>query len=248
MLELRLHFGKITIGDDMEVSLDGRRLPSKPRLLKDLAKVLMAPQVLDMIGGSTVLYKMCRDAVHEKDAPAFRKHAVRFDITVISPIALGDEYNKTLGHYHPEAAKGLTYPELYQVLSGQAIFLLQRQEGGRITEFRIMEANAGDAVLIPPNFGHVTVNPGDDLLVLSNLVSSSFESIYGDYISKRGAAYYVLKGKRVIPNPEYVQPPPPKRSGTRYPISKDLYSDFISCPRCFSFLNDPSAIADRFLI
>lgn len=247
MLELILHFGKMTIGDDMEVSLDGRRLPSKPRLLKDLADVLMDPQVLEKIDPATVLYRMCRDAVRDKDSQAFSKHAVRFDITVISPIALGDEYNKTLGHYHPEAAKGMTYPEIYQVLSGQAVFLLQRQQGGRITEFRIIEAKAGDSILIPPNFGHVTVNPGDEPLVLSNLVSSSFESIYGDYISKRGAAYYVLRGKRVIPNPEYGQLPPPKRSSTRYPLSKDLYSDFISCPRCFNFLNDPTAIADRFL-
>ncbi|WP_301664617.1 glucose-6-phosphate isomerase family protein [Methanoculleus frigidifontis] len=90
---------------------------------------------------------------------------VRFDITVIPPGAVGGEYVKTKGHYHPLTPAGIGYPELYQVLAGEAHYLLQRKN---LRDVVVVTAKAGEFVLIPPGYGHVTVNPGKENLVMAN--------------------------------------------------------------------------------
>ncbi len=58
----------------------------------------------------------------------------------------------------PEAS--LHYPELYEVLKGDANYLLQRaQNEERVDEVILVKATRGDKVIIPPNYGHVTINP-----------------------------------------------------------------------------------------
>jgi oxalate decarboxylase/phosphoglucose isomerase-like protein (cupin superfamily) len=53
-----------------------------------------------------------------------------------------------------------TYRELYEVLKGDAHYLLQRaQNKERVDEAILVKATRGDKVLIPPNYGHVTINP-----------------------------------------------------------------------------------------
>ncbi|MBM5805968.1 MAG: glucose-6-phosphate isomerase [Candidatus Verstraetearchaeota archaeon] len=241
MLHIRYPFGELEVTDDLMVSLNGRALEPGSRTLSAMYEVLCNPKAV-VLPGETVLYRMFRNAIQEKHAEIFRRRRIRFDITVMAPLLLGEELNKTLGHYHPNATEDLTYPEIYQVLHGQATYLLQRAYGGIITDFIVLEAAAGDAVLIPPNHGHVTVNSGEEPLVMANLVSSTFSSLYEGYIIKGGAAYYLLKGGRIMPNPKYCRLPEPRFSKERFTVSKDLYTDFIYCPSCFSYLNDPSEL------
>jgi glucose-6-phosphate isomerase len=162
----------------------------------------------------------------------------------MSNITIGREWNKTLGHYHPIAENNLSYPELYQVLYGKATFLLQKKVNDEIIDFVIAEVKEGEAFLIPPNYGHVTINSGNKILVMANLVSSNFQSLYEEYIRHKGAAYYLLVDGSLIPNPNYKKIVRPRFSNKRFPISKDIYSDFLSCPSCFNFLNKPSLISD----
>ncbi len=42
----------------------------------------------------------------------------------------------------------------------------------------MMEANAGDKVCIPPDYGHITVNAGSENLVMANWVSEGCSSFY----------------------------------------------------------------------
>jgi len=242
LLRVQYPFGELSVTDDLMASLNGKALEPKARTLREMCDVLYDPKVVGRLPGDTVLYRMYRNAILNEHAEIFRKRRIRFDITVMAPMDLGEELNKTLGHYHPKAADDLSYPEIYQVLRGQAAFLLQKAYGGVITDFRIVEAGSGDAVLIPPNYGHVTVNTGEEPLVMANLVSDAFSSIYEDYVNKGGAAYYLLRGGRLVPNPKYCRLPEPRLSKERFTVSKDLYTDFISCPACFSYLNDPSRL------
>jgi len=112
---------------------------------------------------------------------------LRYDVTVLPPRHLGDEYNKTVGHYHPAAACGRSYPEVYEVLAGEAHYLLQKKD---LTRFVVVKARRGDKVVVPPDYGHVTVNPRNEALVMSNVTEASFKSEYGNYEAKKGAAYY----------------------------------------------------------
>jgi len=232
----------LSINGSMSISLNGKALESTPRVLRELLPVLYDRSLVGNLSEDTVLYRMFRNAIHEKDEGLFKRWRLRFDITVLSGIDLGQEFNKTLGHYHPEAADSLTYPELYEVLHGKATFLLQKKEGSGITDFVVVDAKAGDALLIPPNYGHVSANTSKTPLILANLVSDEFTSIYSEFIEMKGAAYYLLRGKRLVPNETYVKIPMPRTACCNFTISKDLYTDFLSCPSCFSYLSDPTKL------
>jgi glucose-6-phosphate isomerase len=151
------------------------------------------------------LYFMYRDlALTPEDRTWLSEQDVRFDITVIPPATIGGEYVKTKGHYHPEGPSGLGYPEVYQVLAGEAHYLLQRKD---LSDVVAVTARAGEFVLIPPGYGHVTVNPGDEVLVMANLVSTRFSSEYGVYEEQRGGAYYEMEGGAWVRNPLYPELP-----------------------------------------
>jgi len=116
--------------------------------LNDMRCVLANPDQ----SGSMLLYYMYRDlALTAEDRAYLNKQNVRFDITIIPPGTVGGEYVKTKGHYHPLSPSGIGYPELYQVLAGEALYLLQRSDLGDIVA---VTAKAGEFVLIPPGYDH----------------------------------------------------------------------------------------------
>jgi glucose-6-phosphate isomerase len=148
---------------------------------------------------------MYRDlALTPDDRRWLAEQAIRYDITVISPRDLCGEKAKTKGHYHPANAKGTGYPEIYQVIDGCAHYLLQRRD---LSDAVLVRAVEGDFILVPPFYGHVTINNGPGDLVMANLVSSRFESEYGEYESRRGAAYYEFSDGEIRPNPCYDRVP-----------------------------------------
>ena len=122
---------------------------------------------------------------------------LRYDITEIPPQKMvppaGREFPKTFGHYHKARN-----PELYEVLDGRAYFLLQKYAGdpAEIEEAYIVEAGAGEKAIIPPGFGHLSINIGSDKLVLGNwigLVEYDYETIKKFH----GGCYYVLLARRL---------------------------------------------------
>ncbi len=240
MDNLIYQLGPLKVGKGLDVSIDGTLLPYTVRTVRDVAPVLFDPDHLSKLSPDTVLYRMYRDAAQAVHRPIFEKYRLRFDITVLQSIHLGRECNKTLGHFHPDFSPGTSYPEAYQVLHGDACFLLQKLKDGAVEEFRVIKASAGDAVLIPPNYGHVTANCGKVPLVMSNLVSTDFTSIYSEYVRHKGAAYYMLADGRLIPNPSYGRLPKPVYAKDRLNIRRSLYLDFIENPDSFSYLNAPS--------
>ena len=92
---------------------------------------------------------------------------LRYDETVVFPKMLGNEFNKTKGHYHIGA-----YPELYMVLEGTAIYLLQKRNAeGNIEDVFAVTVKAGECAVMPPLYGHVTVNPSEtEELKMANLL------------------------------------------------------------------------------
>jgi glucose-6-phosphate isomerase, archaeal len=137
---------------------------------------------------------------------------------VIRPGTLGGEYVKTAGHYHPEKpGTGCTYPEVYEVLHGRAHYLLQRPHPAfpdQLEASILVAAKPGDKVLIPPGFGHITINPGGDYLIMSNWVAAAFTSLYDPIRRLGGGAYYELQaaeGPEFIANEKYRGTPPLQR-------------------------------------
>lgn len=221
--------------------MDGKAHKRDVRKLSDMVDVMAGDVDLED-SGNVDMYYMYREVA--------RKGDLRYDITVVPPRVLEKEFAKTFGHYHAEAENGLSYPEVYQVLRGGAIFILQKptQSGG--VDVSVVGAGLKDVVLVPPNYGHVTINPTPNTLVMSNLVSSSFGSIYSDFRKNRGAAYYLMEGGDLVHNPNYfVQKNERVRAAQfnqRFGFQcKDLLAEFMENPARFSFLETPSLLFKR---
>ncbi|MDO9550541.1 MAG: glucose-6-phosphate isomerase family protein [Methanoregula sp.] len=161
--------------------------------------------------GSAPLYFMYRDLAKSiADRQWLRSHELRYDCTVIPPCTLCGEWVKTKGHYHPNNPAGIGYPEVYEVLEGEAKYLLQSR---RLDDVVMISAHAGDIVIIPPEYGHISINPSvDKTLAMANIVSTAFVSEYGEYETLHGAAYYAMSDGRLRKNPHY-----PKIPEVRYP-------------------------------
>ncbi len=116
-----------------------------------------------------------------------KKDGLRYDITIIPAKMLGDEFNKTKGHYHVGA-----YQELYMVLQGTAIYLMQKKNSDdKIKDAYFVKAKKGDSIMIPPYYGHVTINPSEtEELKMANWVSENCKSDYSFFEKMHGACYY----------------------------------------------------------
>lgn len=199
------------------------------RMLYDMKEVLFDREWVDQ-AGNMELYYMYRDLYGSKsELEKIKENNLRYDITVIPPRMLGREYIKTAGHYHPFVpGTELSYAEVYQVLEGKATYLLQKQEDGMITDVMVYNANKGDCVVIPPGYGHITINATGETLKMANWVARDFSSVYEPIKEMSGAAYYLLIDG-FITNPDYAEVPPIRSRETRdYPefglsTGKDMY-------------------------
>ncbi|MFB6294902.1 MAG: glucose-6-phosphate isomerase family protein [Candidatus Nanohaloarchaea archaeon] len=214
------------------------------RMLDEMRSLLL-DQEWAAQADNQALYYMYRDLYRDKDRDVIEDNNVRFDITVIPPKQLGREYVKTKGHYHPDAGNGVPYPEIYEVMAGEAHYLLQeRDSGGRIVDVVVVAASAGDKVIIPPGYGHITINPGSTPLKMANWVSTQFDSRYGAIEENNGGAYYETVANEFIPNENYSDLPELRRAepeeipelGIRTEI---LMYTLIESPDSLAFLNRP---------
>ena len=119
-----------------------------------------------------------------------KKGELRYDVTVVPAKIIGNEFNKTKGHYHIGA-----YPEIYMVLEGTAIYLLQkRNDAGEIEDVYAVEVKKGECAIMPPFYGHITINPSEtEELKMANWISDNCKSDYSLYEKLQGGCYYYLK-------------------------------------------------------
>ena len=63
----------------------------------------------------------------KEDVPAFQEFGLRYDLIIVRPGTAAGEFKKTSGHYHSVVpGRDVSYPEIYEVLQGNALFMLQR--------------------------------------------------------------------------------------------------------------------------
>lgn len=230
---------KIELAGD-ELLVNGNKHPKTVRTVRQMTKTLQAqyPEELENFD----VYYMYRGVYKQND--------IRFDITVIPLRPLGEEYPKTYGHYHPKSEDGLAYPEVYQVLHGSALFFLQKKNRNGTVEVSMVDAKAKDVVVLPPSYGHNTVNNGKEMLVLANLVYDRLTPMYDDYEKNQGGAYYYLKGGEVAQNTNYIvernERIPAAKLNERYKFQcTDLLTELSENAEKFAFLKKPSLLFSR---
>ncbi len=220
------------------------------RMLSDMKSVLYDMQWANTAADFAV-YSFYRNLyLSKKDRTIMEQQGIQYDITIIPPVMLGAEQNKTKGHYHPEKpSTGVTYPEIYEILSGRAACLLQKGENGSVTDVVVIKGSAGDKILIPPNYGHITINTSCEVLKMANLVCSRFSSEYGAIEKSKGGAYFFLSGNRAIKNKNYGKIPEirdvkQKFRALRIERRKGLYEQIHK--HIFRFLTHPEEYEDDF--
>ena len=230
--------------------MDIARLKPDIRYLQDVKDVIYDKKWLKT-APNLELYYMYRDfAETENDYLKIIKNDLRYDITIINPRRLGKEFNKTLGHDHPIVpGTSITYPELYEVIAGKAIFLLQDSENNQIKDIVAIKAGAGDKIIIPPNYEHLIINIGKKELKTCNWIHRGFSSnIYKPFRTQHGFSYYAIKklfGIKWIKNSHYSSIPqlrfekPNKFCDKFYIFKEQLIYKLLETPSKLDFLKNP---------
>lgn len=220
----------------------------RARTIDDMRAVLYNQTAAD----PEELYLMYRGLGWPEDIDRLSAYSLRFDLTILSCGLVGGEYVKTAGHYHPER-----YAELYQVLVGRAHFLLQRpvkdDPSEAVEDVVVVEAGPGELLYVPPNYGHVTINPSREPLVTVNVVDATFDSMYDPYRARRGAAYYEIddRGNSYWVANEHYSGPPPRLGRVTQPADlglagdEPLYGQLVRGPRALAFLSQPPGDGPR---
>ncbi|MCD6361595.1 MAG: glucose-6-phosphate isomerase [Armatimonadetes bacterium] len=238
----------ISLGSEM-------RMPQySTRELSALAKVLEDPAA----EGPEVIYWMYRNTGRKTEAGIQEAYDLRYDLSSFRSVMLGREYMKTSGHYHPNIpGEDVAYPEIYEVLYGEALYIMQKvadygaaPDEVEIEDVIIARVTAGQKIIMPPGYGHVTVNTLDKPLLMSNWVSSRFSSFYGSVETCRGFGWYVVAGDdgpQYERNPHYVTGVPDFRVAEPREVpelgivwDKPMYTACAEDPDRFAFLNDPA--------
>ena len=231
---------RVEINPDFTMLFEGRKIKPNIRHLSEMKDVVLDKEFYRKVDKRARLYYMYRGLQRKEDVKIFAREKIRFDITVIPPRQLGCEFVKTAGHYHP-SIKGGAYTEIYEVLRGSGLFLLQKRVGNKIKDVVIIEGKRGDKIIVPPNCGHITINKSRATLVMSNLVSSVFKSRYKPILKKHGGAYFIcIDG--VKKNKAYKNLPKLRKIRAKKikNMRGNMYRLFIKNPKMFEFLNNPA--------
>ena len=225
--------------------LEGTKITPSIRKLKDITNVIFDKRWLGNAKPEKELYYMFRDIAKKEHRETIEKNNLRYDITVIPPNTLGQEYTKTAGHNHPIVPDtNITYTELYEVIKGEGLYLLQKTKKNKLTDAHFIKAKAGDKIIIPPGYAHITINPREDTLIMANWVARNFTSEYDSIKTLNGGAYYVTTEK-TIKNPAYDNKSntikfktPDKRELLRLRKKEPIYN-MIKDPFTLKFLTEP---------
>lgn len=129
------------------------------------------------------------------DEAAWRQARAIYGIVVIPPGIFGGEYVKSGGQYHPLCGGNRqATPEIYTVLHGTGHFLLQKAAPPYdvIEDAMLVEVQAGETFVVPPDYGHLQINPAAEPLVFSYAVMDGMKGVYAPFRERRGAIYYEM--------------------------------------------------------
>ena len=209
-------------------------------------------------------YDVYRGIEYPHDRECFQKHKIRYDITVIMPGTVSGECKKTSGHYHGwNPQKTATYAEVYEVLLGTALYVLQKSRSVRtagrgtdtvVDDLILVVVHAGQTLIVPPGYGHASVNVGDGPVVFSNLAYIPCPVLYdtvrgfhgmGCYVNKDAEGLHLRKNENYtsLPRVKYSTVREDKKLGIRFGVS--VYKSFQEQPESFRFLAHPEQYSDE---
>lgn len=209
------------------------------------------------------VYWAYRNIRRAEDDALWVPRGLRYDITVLLPGAANGEFFKTSGHYHGYAqGQPLPYPELYEVLTGSVAFVLQRSPWLKadgtgvepVDEVRIMNASAGEAIVIPPLWGHASVNLSDGPSAFSNIAVVDTPLLYEPVQSRHGLLQRVVGAPEVVStqrnlnwqsDPFSIVDVPLEVPDLGVVFGRPCYQAYVDNPGRFGYLLDPEPYVGR---
>jgi glucose-6-phosphate isomerase len=194
-----------------------------------------------------MLYWMYRYFESITDKKKFDEVDLEYDLTVIKNGKIGEEFVKTVGHYHPLVPRQkISYPEVYEVIVGQIEYLLQTlpDKAGKV-DVVLVQAGVGDKVVVPPGYGHISINVGNEVALSSNIQKKDLPAkVNYDFFDKHEGGAFYRTDKGLEPNSKYiinslriVKPTEQPQMGLTKETS--LYASFLKDPSKFDYLKNP---------
>lgn len=253
--------------------LDERNNVMALSALLDLEKYSRKPasKMLGLLADETGIdpdepfYDVYRGIAYPKDQEILKEAKIRYDITIVMPGTVNGEVKKTSGHYHGwNEGKTNTYGEVYEVLKGTALYVLQKSPNFdaedpsqvKIEDIILVTVREGQTLIVPPGYGHASLNIGDGPMIFSNLAYLPCPVLYDAVKHFHGMSVYVKKdgGKVAIEENIRYGAFPRIRFATVHDapdlgitFGKPAYTSFIKEPEKFRFLPDPDTYEDRIL-
>lgn len=203
-----------------------------------------------------VCYRFYQNIFDASKRQIFADRQVTNGITILMPGLMGKECRKNSGHYHGICeGHRLPYPEVYEVLCGTAVFLIQESgeflgDGPLVVDhMRAAVLQEGEKIIIPPYSAHCVCNAGDGPMAFGNLAVPC--PLYYEPVAKmHGFGMYLLKEKNqllFVPNARYGGLPqlkivsPVECEGLGVVKDVSLNEMFWEYPERFQYLAEPEA-------
>ena len=175
------------------------------RRMHDLDEVWANP----VEGENRVIYRYTAGLHLPGDEKIWKDANVIFGIVIFPPGTFSGEYVKSSGQFHPPVPPtNQATPEVYTVLSGTGHFMLQKASYNKGYEDTsdpvLVEVQAGESFVVPPDYGHLQINPTGEPLVFSYAVKP-MSGVYDPYKKRQGSAFYVMADpeNRFVKNENY---------------------------------------------
>ncbi|MCF0110652.1 MAG: glucose-6-phosphate isomerase [Erysipelotrichaceae bacterium] len=223
------------------------------RHLSDIRKSLMDPQC----EGPEDLYAIAMDVGMESELPAMLERNLLFATCNYNYGTMGKEPVRSQGHVHAISAScNDSTCELYEIWEGTAIIYMQESVKDDPVRCYAVTAHAGDVVIVPPGWGHQTVNADiTHPMVFGAWCVRDYGFDYVDVRAHGGLAYFpMVEGNTVtwVHNPNYkkcelIEKAPRKYTEFHLDYTKPLYEQFKDDPDRMLFVSKPETAADKWV-
>lgn len=234
----------------------------KPQQIKEKSVTEMKSLLYDSKDADNRLaYKFYAEIYTDKLQETFKNYGYTNGITVVMPDKVNGECLKNSGHYHLiSAGHSVPFMESYEVLEGEAAFLLQKSrnfthvdEAMEVEDCVVVFMKKGDKLVVPPFYAHCAVNIGKGPMLFGNLAAPC-ELDYAPIQENNGFFTYVFNvaGRIVFLQNDHYENLPKLRfihakESVKFGLEKhkSLNESFYENPDKFSYLDNPEEYAEE---
>lgn len=205
--------------------------------------------------GPEVVYAIVMDVGKEKDREMLIKRNLLFGVVSYSAGRMGDEPVRSQGHVHAVSKScGSSTPEVYEIWDGEAFIYMQETTDDMPGRCYAVHAKAGDVVIVPPYWAHMTVNADPSTpMTFGAWCVRDFGFVYDGVRKHHGLAWFPLINEKdeIVweKNNNYMTDGLEMNGAREYKeFSIDsgipIYTQFEKDPDKFMFVSNPSMARD----